>query len=209
MKYKHIVFDVDGTLADTSKTAMESVQKMILDLTEKEIPLEELLPLFGMPCIDIAMMYGVPDPEYGVKLWQKYDHELQDQVVLFPGIIEMLDRLHKKGYKMGVVTSRDQAEMAQQLPHYGIDQYFDVRICVDMTEKGKPYPDPLYKYMELADAKPEEVIYIGDSKHDMGCALAAGTDSGLAKWGSPVNPEEVKCTYVFYKIEEILKLFDA
>ena len=138
MKYKHIVFDVDGTLADTAKTAMESVQKMILELTGKDVPLEELLPLFGMPSVDINIMYGVPDPEYGVKVWQQYDHELQDQVELFPGIIEMLDRLHKKGYKMGVVTSRDQAEIAQQLPHYGIDQYFDVRIGVDMTEKGKP-----------------------------------------------------------------------
>ena len=97
MKYKHIVFDVDGTLADTAKTAMESVQKMILELTGKDVPLEELLPLFGMPCVDINIMYGVPDPEYGVKVWQQYDHELQDQVELFPGIIEMLDRLHKKG----------------------------------------------------------------------------------------------------------------
>ena len=209
MKYKHIVFDIDGTLADTAKTAMISVQKMVYDLTGTLAPMDELLPLFGMPCIDIAIMYHVPDPEYGVRLWQKYDHELQDQVLLFPGIIEMLDKLYKKGFKMGVATSRDRAEIAQQLPHYGIDQFFDVRIAVDMTERGKPYPDPLYKYMELSGAKPEEMIYIGDSKHDMECALAAGVDSGFAAWGSSVDPKDVKSTYVLQTLEDVLKLFEV
>ncbi|MBQ4088370.1 MAG: HAD hydrolase-like protein, partial [Clostridia bacterium] len=57
-------------------------------------------------------------------------------------------------------------------------------VCADHTEKHKPEPEPLLKYMELTGAKPDEVLYIGDSKYDEMCAHAAGVDFALATWGA-------------------------
>ena len=66
MKYKHIVFDVDGTLVDTAQTALTCLQRVLYEETGRQIDLETLYPLFGIPCLELAIQFGTPDPERAV-----------------------------------------------------------------------------------------------------------------------------------------------
>ena len=208
MKYKHIVFDVDGTLLDTAETSLKCLQRVFVEVLGVEYPMEELRPLFGIPCAEIAQMYHCPDVEYTVKTWQRYDHEAKSSVLLFDGIREVLDRLYDTDYILGVVTSRSRPEVEQQMPMFKLDKYFKTSICSDDTDRRKPYPDPLLKYMELTGASADEVLYIGDSKHDMECAKAAGIAGALAGWGS-MSFEIEEAAYVFAKPEEILTFLEV
>ena len=66
----------------------------------------------------------------------------------------------------------------------GLDGYFDTVVCEEDTVCHKPEAEPLECYMRRAGARPEEVLYIGDSIYDMECARAAKTACGLALWGA-------------------------
>lgn len=207
MKYKHIVFDVDGTLLDTAETALRCLQKVFTEVLGVEYPMEELRPLFGIPCAEIAEMYHCPDVEYVVKTWQQYDHEAKNTVLFFDGIREMLDELYDTDCILGIVTSRCRQEIEQQLPMFELDQYFRTAICSDDTDRRKPFPDPLLKYLERTGANADEVLYIGDSRHDMECAMKAGIDGALAGWGSMTMKIE-EAVYVFERPEDVIAFLD-
>jgi len=208
MKYKHIVFDVDGTLLDTAETSLKCLQRVFMEVLGVEYPMEELRTLFGIPCAEIAQMYKCPDVEYTVRTWQRYDHEAKSTVQLFDGIREVLDKIYDTDFILGVVTSRSRPEVKEQMPMFSLDKYFETSICSDDTDRRKPYPDPLLKYLELTGASADEVLYIGDSRHDMECAKAAGIDGALAGWGS-MTLEIEEAAYVFAKPEEVLTFLEV
>ena len=83
---------------------------------------------------------------------------------------------------------------------------FSVSVCSDDTERRKPFPEPLLKYLELSGAKSTEVLYIGDSEHDMACAKAAGVDCGLAMWGRSYAKKNPSADFYFVSPEEITNL---
>lgn len=197
MKYKHIVFDLDGTLLDTAETALSCLQKVLNEVLNRQVPMAELEELFGIPCLEIAQMYKVPDPEYVVAKWQKYDASEKVNVKPFPGVTELLDALLNRGYKLGLVTSRTQREIAQQLPMFSMDGVFGQIVGSDDTQRRKPYPDPLLEYMRCAQAEAADVLYIGDSVHDMQCAKSAGADFGYAGWGRLAVDNDPKFDYYF------------
>ena len=101
MKYKHIVFDVDGTLVDTAQTALTCLQRVLYEETGRQIDLETLYPLFGIPCLELAIQFGTPDPARAVLKWQEYDRQQLKNVRLFSGITQMLDVLHRTGCRLG------------------------------------------------------------------------------------------------------------
>lgn len=204
MRYKHIVFDLDGTLLDTAETALSCLQRTLNEVLGKKIPMSELRPLFGIPCHEIAQMYHVPDVEYTVKQWQEYDRQEKGNVKPFEGVIELLDLLKEQGYMLGLVTSRSRKEINEQLPMFSMENYFSTIIGSDDTVLRKPFPDPLLKYIEISKIGKEKVLYIGDSRHDMECANAAGIDCGLALWGFISGDEHPEATYYFSQPSNIV-----
>ena len=71
------------------------------------------------------------------------------------------------------------------------------------TRRGKPYPDPMLEYLKNTGAKPEEVLFFGDSSYDMECAKGAGVDHALVLWGG-IPPEEIEADYRLLEVKEIL-----
>ena len=85
---------------------------------------------------------------------------------------------------MGIVTSRTHEELDLVFNTVPIRSYFDTIICSDDVESPKPAPDPLIKYMEITGVSRQDIVYIGDTQHDMNCACNAGIDHILAVWGT-------------------------
>lgn len=182
MKYKHIVFDVDGTLVDTEYAVLHSLQRIVEHFTKIKPELHELTFALGIPGKYALEKYNITDSD-AMKIWIKYLHEYDDKINVFGGMKEVLKNLKTQGLKLGVVTSKDRKEFEIQFTKFGIRDFFDVTVCVDDTTEHKPFPAPLYKYMELSGAEKDEVLYIGDSEYDMRCAHGAGIDFALAGWG--------------------------
>ncbi len=179
-KYKHIVFDVDGTLVDTESAIVYSLQETLLAVTGKEIPLVELTFALGITGEDALKRLEIDDIPAAMEIWVKNLRKYTDMVVVFQGITELLDQLSKQGYELGIITSRTKDEFGDDLERAGVLELFTTIVCADDTTEHKPTPAPLFKYMELTGADCSQILYIGDSEYDSGCAEGAGVDFALA-----------------------------
>lgn len=191
--YKHIVFDIDGTLIDTEYAVLHSLKNLLKEEYNRDYKIEELEFALGITGEAAIKQLEISDIERTVDLWNDKLNKYKESVCVFNGIEELLKVL-SQNHKLGIVTSKTKEEFEEEVTHFGLNKYFGVIICADDTEKHKPNPEPLLKYMELANAKNKETIYIGDSIYDMQCAKASKVDFAFAKWGNKRQNIEAKYT---------------
>ena len=197
MKYKHIVFDIDGTLIDTEYAVLHSLQETIKGLSGREIPCSELRFALGITGTDALKKLEIKDTSYAIELWDKNMRNYTNTIKVFDGIIELLKNLLSLDYEMGIVTSKTREEFTHDFCPFGISHYFKTIICADDTQEHKPNAAPILKYVELSKTDHRKVLYIGDSKYDSKCAENAGIDFALAVWGS--HNKHIKADYFFRK----------
>lgn len=192
MNYKHLVFDVDGTLLDTALCILQSLHDALITRTGTSPEIADLEFALGNTSIATMKQLQVPDPESTIALWVENEDRYRNMIVPFEGITDLIKTLSANGYRLGIVTSRTHEELDLVFEHLEIRPLFTTIICSDDTKYPKPSPDPLLKYMELTSASPEELLYIGDTLHDLECACAAGVDFALASWGTQTPGDGAK-----------------
>ena len=200
--YRHIVFDIDGTLIDNEKAILYSLQEVLLKTMGQKFPLEQLTFCLGIPGEDTLERMKVEDVPGVMKLWIEVLRRYEDTVTIHEGIEELLIELSDRGYRLGLVSSRSRELLEKDFDKLKISKYFEIKVCADDTLEHKPTGAPLLKYMEFAKADRSEVLYIGDSVHDSMCAQDAGVDFALAVWGS--HTEETPAQYYLKKPLEVL-----
>lgn len=185
IKYRHIVFDVDGTLLDTADCILYSLRQALLDVTGASPEMEELTHVLSRTSAANMEYLGITDKaEEIIALWVANEEKYSDMMRPFDGIPELLDRLKNSGCQLGIITSRTRREMDLVLDPLPFRSLFTVTICSDDTEEPKPSPAPLIKYMKETGAKSGEILYVGDSLGDAKCASSAGVDFAHAIWGA-------------------------
>ena len=204
--YKHLVFDIDGTIIDSAKINMLSLQETVRELRGEVMPLEELYFSFGIPGIRAMEILGFPEPAEALQAWIKNYSVYAERLgmPLFPGMREVLEKLHEEGLSLGIITSKLREEYDDHFGRRGLLDLFPCAVTSSDTPKGKPYPDPMLEYLRRTEAEPEEVIYFGDTAYDMDCARAAGVDHGLVLWGC-LNPDGIEATYRLERVEDLLQ----
>lgn len=204
--YKHLVFDIDGTIIDSAKINMLSLQETVKELRGDVMSLEDLYFSFGIPGVRAMEILGFPEPEKAVQVWIRNYSACAERLgmPLFPGMREILERLREKGASLGIITSKLREEYDEHFEKQGLLELFPWVVTASDTPKGKPYPDPMLEYLRRTGAAPEEVLYFGDTAYDMDCARSAGVDHALVLWGC-LSPEGIEATYRLEKAEEILK----
>lgn len=181
-RYSHVVFDIDGTLVDTRFAVLSGLRDTMKALTGREMAMEELIFSFGIPGEEALRILGAEDTKAGLMEWNAHILKYQKHSVLFDGITGVFGAL--EGVNIGVVTSKAVFEYEAEPALAPIRGLVGTAVCADHTEKHKPEPEPLLKYMELTGAKREDILYVGDSVYDQRCARSAGVDFALATWGA-------------------------
>lgn len=184
MRYKHIVFDLDGTLIDTERAILPSLRDTLEELTGRHYEEQALTFALGITGADALKQLGIADIPTALSLWNEKMHRYGNSVSLFGGVVEALTKLWKQRLVLGIVTSKTREEFAHDFSKFGIGSYFQTVVCAEDTVEHKPSPAPLLKYMELSGAHREKALYVGDSIYDSQCAHAAGVDFALALWGT-------------------------
>lgn len=183
MKYKQIVFDIDGTLLNNEYAVLQSFAETMKAVTGKDYTHDDLRFSLGITGENALKKMGVSDVSAALQLWIERLNSYGDTVRIFEGIEELLAVLEEAGFQMGIVTSKTRGEFEKVFSQYPIAGYFKTAVCAEDTTEHKPYPGPLLKYMELTGTEAEELLYIGDSRYDGACAKGAGVDFALAVWG--------------------------
>lgn len=205
MKYNHIIFDIDGTMLDSAYADLTALQKVLLELKHENYPIENLRFALGIPGEVALRQLKVEDVSVANRLWNKYMTELAHTMKLFDGIKELLMELQSRGVRLGIITSKNRKELQNDFVPFGIHAFFDTIITVEDSSAPKPSPEPMLAYLNKAEVKSCEVLYIGDTLYDRDCAVNAGVDFGLAMWGCH-SVEEIDATYYFETPSEVLQV---
>lgn len=199
-----IVFDLDGTLVDTSDAIIKTWRQTLADYGY-DFSYEYLSGIVNGISIGRSLsILGVEDDGRFADRWLENHGRFIGKVGYFKDALKALAYLRKKGLRLGIVTSRPRTEYERYLAGLHVEKYVDVIVLADETEKHKPVPEPLLKYTELAGAKIERCMYVGDMSTDVACANAAGARSCFIRRGK-VRPLP-EADYNVRKLTEIKNL---
>lgn len=206
--YKWIIFDIDGTLIETSKSNIMGLRATMNDIFNKNYEEEDLIKYMGIPGDEALRNLNIPEEkiESVWKYWQEKVDGFAHYNYIFDGVCDMLYKLSKK-YSLAIVTSKTKNQLQKDLGERGILDYFKVCICKEDTERYKPNPDPLIKALQIGDIKVKDAIYIGDALCDYLAAKSIEMNFGHCRFNE--NYENVESNIVFNNSVELLKFFET
>ena len=203
--FKYVIFDVDGTILDTEKAILKSLQKVLKE-EGKDYEQEDLRFALGVPGDVTLKRLGIPDIERVSPKWSQTVLEFSQEVHIFNGLKEVIEALSASPIRTGIVTSKTKQEVIDEFDPFGISNHFECIICATDTENHKPHPEPLLVCLDKLNAGKNEAVYIGDSIYDMQCAKSAGVKFALALWGSKSTEGFETADYVLKEPKDILEL---
>lgn len=207
MKYKYILFDLDGTLIDTNKLIIDSFKHTYKTHLNRDVEEKEILKYFGEPLITTLRRYSSENADELYDTYINYNESIHDNSVsLCCNIKECLEQLKEMGCIMAVVTSKRAIMAHRGLELFDIMKYFSVVISLDDTEEHKPHPAPILKALEKLGAEPEDAIMIGDSIFDIQCAHNAGVKAVQVTWGAAL--EHLEQEEPDYLVDNALEILD-
>lgn len=211
-RFKTFVFDVDGTLAHTNKLIFETFRHVAEKYLSKKLSDEEIIALFG-PTEDVILKEWMQD-KYEIArsdYFKFYTNKHEKLVKTFEGLEEIIDLIKRKGMNLAVFTGKGKDSTKITLEKLGLNKYFDLIITGDDVKGHKPAPDGLQKVVEYFDQKPEEVLMIGDSPHDIEASKSAKVPIAAVVWDSYAASEipSMNPDFIFYKIPEFKKFIES
>lgn len=204
--FKNILFDIDGTLVNSEKAIINSLQKVLKEEFNLEKKYDDLLFVLGVPGIYSLKQLDIPNNKISEisNKWSDYIFSYSDEMKLYPDVEFVLNYLYNKNINLGIVTSKDDCEMTREFNNFGLNKYFNSIVTSSSTKLHKPNPDPILKAMDNLNANKKDTIYIGDSVYDMKSAKSSGISFGLASWGAVKNIHNVD--YYLKELKDILNL---
>lgn len=203
--FKCVIFDVDGTILDTEKSILKSLQKVLRD-EGKDYTSDKLRFALGIPGKEALKKLNINDVERVQSKWSKTVLEYSREVTVFQGVKEIIKRLSENPISTGIVTSKTKQELIDEFDPFGLSHFFDCTISASDTENHKPHPDPLLLCLKKLNADKDETVYIGDSIYDMQSAKSAGLEFALALWGSKTTKGFESADYILNKPKDILDI---
>jgi phosphoglycolate phosphatase len=184
---KNIIFDFDGTLADTQEGILATEREMLRRMGLPEPDQEQMCSAIGLPLPE-SLRRGCAIPEErvdeAVKLYRDLFFDYAPQhIVIFEGVKEALAELAARGIRMAIATSRSSNSLAAILETHKMADFFPERVTADCGIQAKPAPDMVLHLLKKMGISPAETLVVGDTTFDLlmgkgaGC-LAAGVSYG-------------------------------
>lgn len=193
---KVIIFDLDGTVLDSSKGIINSINYVRNYFGLPPISFEIAAKTINSLNSDIARnLYDVEKlSKIHTQLFEEhYKLECKRGLRAYEGIKDVLQEL-KKTYKLAVATNGFEKYANIMIKQANLDEFFDLVVASDMVNAKKPDPKMLFHILEKYNFLPSEAIFIGDSKKDEFASKNADIDYIYAAWGfSECNEEVLLC----------------
>ncbi len=176
-KIRCIIFDFDGTIANTTPCIQHSAIKIFREVGVEADP-AAIATNMGLPLQKFIELFVKSDDAATIeRLCQRYEEVYRsegiDLVQLFDHVIETLARLKEAGIRLTIGSNNVQMALQYYAKTLGLDRYIDEIVCVDDVEQVKPAPDIAIEIMRRCNATPDATLVVGDSTYDIGMAVAA------------------------------------
>lgn len=216
MNIQLIIFDFDGTLGDTRRNIVTTMQMTIAEI--------------GLPCrsdAECASTIGLPLYGCFEKLFPNTDKRIFQQCVetyrrifqenmqtikpqTFPKVVETLSALKEKGLTLAIASSRSHASLVELTHDLGISNVISYMIGANDVNKAKPNPEPVMNILEALGYKACQTLVVGDMDVDILMGVNAGTKTCGVTYGNGTKKEleEVGADYVIDSIDELIGIVE-
>ena len=218
MTKRYILFDLDGTITDSSEGITKSVQHALKKLGIEENDQAMLRRFIGPPLDEsFEKFYGF-DKEKALKAVDYYRERYSDkgiyENVLFDGITDMLEGLKSDGYIIALATCKTEIYVPRILEYFNVDKYFDVAVGSELEGGERRHKNQVIDevFVRLAAAgladtgslseTKSQSIMIGDRKDDILGAKASGIDSMGVRYGF-AEEQELEIAGADYIVETV------
>lgn len=188
MKFKAIIFDLDGTLLNTLEDLFDSMNHVLDAYGHRNITLEQARSYVGNGIerfLELSLPQGKDNKDF-VKCLQlfkaHYSINMENKTKPYDGVIELLKEIKQRNYKTAIVSNKFNAAVKQMCPKY-FNGYIDVAIGESEKVRKKPAPDSIYMALEQLGVDKSQACYIGDSDVDANTAGNAGMVFVGVSWG--------------------------
>ncbi len=205
MGYKLVLFDLDGTLADTDFMIALTMHELYKEYRPGFKPSLQDMFAFSGPPLSKTMKEQFPDMDsefMRTEFMKRSIKYYEETAKAYPYSRTLLCKIRKKGIKTGLITSKFRKAVDLTLNLIGLDNLFDVTRSGDEVEHNKPSPEGIDSAIEEIGIKDKtKVLYVGDSLYDYEAAKNAGVDFALARL-SPRKLPPLECKFSFASYEE-------
>ena len=215
MKYKNIIFDFDGTLANTTDLTIETMHRTscAMNLTDKSY--EEYKAMIGYRLEEIPSILwpDIPDlsEQYAATFREIYkSFKSTFEVKTFPQVIDILTNLKRKGIRMAVASSRSKVSLMELCYELHIDNYFQMVVGGDDVKNGKPAPDSVNHILDSQGWDKKETLVVGDMNVDILMGKKAGTSTCGITYGngSPTELKEARANYIISDFSQLIGILE-
>lgn len=207
-RFDLIAFDWDGTLFDSTALITRCIQLAVKDVGGTVPSDKDAAYVIGMGLMQ-ALAHAAPDvsPEKYPLLGARYKHHYsvhQNDITLFAGVLEMLDRLKNRQHLLTVATGKSRGGLNEALRDVNLQGIFDGSRTADETA-GKPHPLMLQELMMEFGVTADRVLMIGDTTHDLLMARNAGCASVAVSYGAhePASFEALGPLAIAHSVAEL------
>lgn len=208
---KAILFDFDGTLADTAPGIVKT-----MECTFKEmglpVPSEEAMrSTIGLPLPKaLQSLNGLNDKDTktATEIYRRLFATVEAALItIFPKVKETLQTLHERGLRLAICTSRNVESLDMILQHHDIGSFFETKVTHSDNLPAKPAPDMVFALLERMKLKADEAIVVGDTTFDIQMGNSAGCRTVAVTYGNhAVDRLSTACPSVM--IDSFDKLLD-
>lgn len=178
LRYPFVIFDWDGTLADSTAVIKRALQRSAEDLGYP-IPTDAQASFIIGMGLRPALEHAIPTlrEEDLTRLTDRFRHHFivgENDIVLFNGVPEMLAALKARGHSLAVATGKSRKGLDRAFDTLGLREYFVASRCAD-EGFSKPHPGMLHALFDMTGMSASDAVMIGDTTHDLQLAENAGT----------------------------------
>jgi 2-phosphoglycolate phosphatase len=188
MSFAAVIFDFDGTLADSYDAIAASVNHVRGRHGMPPMTVDEVKRFVGRGP-DYLLTHTVPGGDLAADLACYRGHHpsvLIEGTRLLPGAAEVIHTLHHGGKRLGLCSNKPRLFSQKLLDHFGIADCFSVVLGVEDVARPKPAPDMLLAAVRRLGLPTNQLLYVGDMTVDIETARAAG----VAVWAVPTGSDE-------------------
>lgn len=189
MSIRTVLFDLDGTLADTAPDLAFALNSVLKEQGYKPLPFEAIRPVVSHGGIALTKLgFGIePDhPDFEPlrqRLLEIYRENIARETALFKGMHELLDKIESSNRNWGVVTNKPSWLTEPLMEALGLTDRAACIVSGDTCDNRKPHPEPLLYGCQLAGSEAKQCLYVGDAERDIEAGRRAGLHTIVAMFG--------------------------
>ena len=210
--YQLILFDLDGTIADTELVMVQTMLSFIDQYTpNRKTTLNELIKISGPPLVDTLKAYFPnEDPVELAKAFAIKARTFYPKfAVAFSGVESLLKACQDHKIPVGIVTSKMRVNALFTLEVIGLKDRFPLVISLDEVKTPKPNPEGIHLALKQFKVDATKTLFVGDTTFDYFAGTAAGTDTALVTWGFKKFSHDIQPTMWIDHFDQLKDFINA